>query len=74
MGLIKHSQTTQSSKFALSLQYLRKEVRDGAHFLHEDKHLYKLPLSFLMEGARHVQSIQNGPLVIFFAKSQEKKS
>ena len=61
MGMMKHSQNTQSNKFAISLHYLKKEVRDGVHFLHADKHLsfYKLALSNLMEVARHVQSIQN---------------
>ena len=65
MGMIKHSQSTQSNKFAISLQYLKKEVRNGVHFLHEDKHqnLYKLALSLLMEVARHVQNTQNRKLV-----------
>ena len=47
MGMIKHSQSTQSNKFAISLQYLKKEVRNGVHFLHADKHqsFYKLALS-----------------------------
>ena len=35
-GMIKHSQSTQSNKFAISLQYLKKEVKKGAHFLHAD--------------------------------------
>ena len=67
MGMIKHSQSTQSNKFAISLQYLKKEVRNGVHFLHADKHqnFYKLTLSFLMEVARHVQSTQNRKLVKF---------
>ena len=59
MGIIKHSQSSiQSNKFAISLQYLKKEVRDGVYFLHADNHqsLYKLALSFFMEVARHVQS------------------
>ena len=58
IGLIKHSQITQSNKSAISLQYLEKELMDGVHFLHADKHLcfYKLALSFLMEVTRHVQS------------------
>ena len=34
MHMIKHS---QSNKFAISLQYL-KEVRNGVHFLHTEKH------------------------------------
>ena len=38
MDMIKHSQSTQGNKFAISLQYLNKEVRDGVHFLHADKH------------------------------------
>ena len=38
MGMIKYSQSTQSNKFAISLQYLRKEVKDRVHILHEDKH------------------------------------
>ena len=37
MGMIKHSQSTQSNKFPVSLQYLKKEVRDGVIFLHADK-------------------------------------
>ena len=56
MGMIKHSQSTQSNKFAISLQNLKNEVRNGVHFLHADKHqsFYKLALSFLMKVARHV--------------------
>ena len=30
--MINHSQGTQSDKFALSLQYLEKEVMDRVHF------------------------------------------
>ena len=32
MGIIKNSQSTQNNKFAIFLQYLKKEVRDGVHF------------------------------------------
>ena len=38
MGMVKHSQSYQNSKFAMSLQYLKKEVRDEVDFLHADKH------------------------------------
>ena len=67
MDMVKHSQTTQSNKFAISLQYLKKEVRNGGHFWHADKHqsFYKLVLSFLMEVAKHVQNAPNRNLVIF---------
>ena len=61
MGIIRDS---QNSKFLISVQYLKKEVRDGVHF-------YKLAFSFLMEVARHVQGTQNRTLVIF-AISEEK--
>ena len=65
--MIKHFQITQSNKFAISLQYLRKEFRKGGHFWHADKcqSFYKLVLSFLMEVVRHVQNTQNRKLVIF---------
>ena len=67
MGLVKHSQITQSNKFAISLQYLKKEGRNGGHFWHADecRSFYKLVLTFLMEVARHVQNTQNRKLVIF---------
>ena len=38
MGMIKYSQNTRRNKFAISLQYLKKEVRNRVHFLHADKH------------------------------------
>ena len=73
MGKIKHSQITHSNKFAIFLQYLKKEVismsqeRHGVHFWHADKrqNFHKLVLSFLMEVARHFQNTQNRKLVIF---------
>ena len=42
--MIKYSQSTQSNKFAMSLQYLKKEVANGLHFLQADKYqsFYKL--------------------------------
>ena len=39
-------QTTQNNKFAISLQYLKKEVSDEVDFLHANKHE-----SFLQIGA-----------------------
>ena len=38
MGMVKYSQSLQNSKFAMSLQYLKKEVKDEVDFLHADKH------------------------------------
>ena len=60
MGMLKHSQSAQSDKFAISVQFLKKkEVRDGAHLLHAGKHqsFFKLALLFLMEVARDVPSL-----------------
>ena len=50
-GMIKHSQSTQSNKFAICLQYLKKEVRKAVHFLHADEHqsFSKSGLLFLMK-------------------------
>ena len=74
MGMIKHSQSTQSNMFAISLQYLKIEVRNGVHFLHADKHqsFCKMALSFLMEVARHVQSTQNRNLIMFLQYIKKK--
>ena len=38
MGMIKNSQITQSNKFAISLQYLKKKLWMKLIFLHADKH------------------------------------
>ena len=70
MGMIKHSQSTQSNNFAISLQYFKKEVRNRIHYLHADKHqsFYKLSLKlFLIEAARHAQSTPN-KMEIFLQK------
>ena len=34
----RHTQITQNNKFAISLQYLKKEVSDEVDFLHANKH------------------------------------
>ena len=34
----RHAQITQNNKFAISLQYLKKEVSDEVDFSHADKH------------------------------------
>ena len=65
--MIKCFHITESNKFAISLQYLKKEVRNGDHFWHAEKiqSFYKLVLSFLMEVVKHVQNTQNKKLVVF---------
>ena len=74
MGMVKRSQSYQKSKFLMSLQYLKKEVRDEVDFLHADKHQsflqvdfdtfgikisYKVILSFLMGMIKHSESTES---------------
>ena len=36
--IARHAQSSQNNKFAISLQYVQKEMSDEVYFLHEDKH------------------------------------
>ena len=36
--MARHAQITQNNKFAISLQYLTKEVSDEVDFLHAEEH------------------------------------
>ena len=71
MGMVKHSQSSQNSKFAISFQHLKIEVRDKVDFLHADKHQsflqvylntlgikvsYRVTLSLLMGMIKSTQS------------------
>ena len=74
IGTIKHSQSTQSNKFAVSLQYLKKEVKGEVHVLRADKHqsFFKLAFLFLMKMVRHVQSTQNRKSIIILQDLKKK--
>ena len=76
MGMVKQS---QNSKFAMSLQYLKREIRDEVGFLHADKHQLflqvnfhtlgikvscKVILSLLMGTIKHSESTQSNKFVI----------
>ena len=76
---MKHLQSYQNIKFAMSLLYLKKEVRDEVNFLHVSKHqnflqvdfnnlsikvFYKVILSFLMGMIKYSQSTQSNKLAI----------
>ena len=52
MGMVKDSQNSQKSKFVMSLQYLKKEVRDEVDFLHADKHQSFLQADFNTLGVK----------------------
>ena len=80
MWMFKHSQSSQNSKFAMSLKYLKKEVRDVTDFfLNEDKHQsflqvdfntlgikvsYKVILSLLLGMNKHFQHTQSNKFAI----------
>ena len=61
--MIRHSQITQSNKFALSLQYLKKWHANKRH-ANKRQSFCKLLLSLLMEVVIHVQNTLNRKLVI----------
>ena len=80
MWMVKHSQSSQNSNCAMSLQCLQKEVRDEDDFLHADKRhsfiqvdfntlvikvSYKVILSLLMGMIKHSQSTQSSKFEIF---------
>ena len=52
MEMVKHSQSSQNSKFAMSLQYLKKDVKDEVDFLHADKHQIFLKVYFSTLGIK----------------------
>ena len=49
------SQTFQISKFAISLQYLKKEVRDKVDFFHADKHEVSYQLNSTLWASNFLQ-------------------
>ena len=71
-GMFMHSQSSQNSKFAMSFQYLRREVRDEVNFCMQinisflqvdfktlgTKVSYKVILSLTMGMTKHYQSTQ----------------
>ena len=44
--VVRHARVTQNNKFAISLQYLKKELSDEVDFLHADKHERLLQIWF----------------------------
>ena len=61
MFVARNAQITENSKFAISLQYLRKKVSHEVDFLHEDKHksLIQIDTMILIWMVKHSQSSQN---------------
>ena len=64
----KNAQSTQNNKlFAISLQYLKKDVSDEVDFLHSDKHkdLLQIDAMILMEIVRHSQNSEKSKFSMF---------
>ena len=59
--MARHIQITQNNKFAISLEYLKKEVSDEVDFLHADKYesLLQIDTMILIGIVKHSQSSQN---------------
>ena len=70
----RHTQITQSNKFAISLQY--EWVNDEVDFLHADKHesSCKLMIWFLMGMVKHTQSFQNSKFAMSLQYLKKKTS
>ena len=88
MEIVKYSQSSQNSKFTMSLQYIKKEVGDEVDFLHVDKYqcslqvdfntfgikdAYKVILSLLLGMIKHSQSTQSNRFANIFTISQKKR-
>ena len=61
MCVARHPQITQNRKFAISLQYRKREVNDEVDFLHADQHenLLQADTIILIEMVKHFQTSQN---------------
>ena len=59
--MVRHAQVTQNNNFAISLQYLKQEVRGEVDFVHAEKHegFLQLNTMILIGMAKHSQSSQN---------------
>ena len=57
IGIVKHSQSSQNSKVTMSLQYLKKEVKKGVHFLLADEHQSFLHVDFNTLGIKDAYKV-----------------
>ena len=64
--MTRHARIIQNKKFAISLQYLKKETSAEVDFLHADKHdnLLQVDVMILMGMVKHSQSSQNSKFAI----------
>ena len=64
--MARHAQITQNNKFAISLQYRKKNVSDEVDFLHAEKYesLLQIGTMIFMGLVKHSQSPQNSKFVV----------
>ena len=64
--MARYAQITQNNKFAISPQYLKKELSDEIDFLHADKResLLQIDNMIMMGMVKHFQSSQNSKFAI----------
>ena len=70
-----HPQITQNNKFAISLQYLKKEVRGEVDFLHAEKYesLLEIDAMIFVGLVKHSQSSQNSKFAISLSNISKKE-
>ena len=70
--MTRHAQIILDNKFAISLQYLRKEGGNEVVFLHIDKHesLLQIDAMILMGMIKHSQNFQNSKIAISLLKKE----
>ena len=88
MGVVKHFQSSQNSKFTISLQYLKNEVIVEFDFFHVDKHqsflqvdfntldikdAYKVILSLLLGMIKHSRSTQSNKFANIFTITKKRR-
>ena len=66
LGIVRHAQSTQNNKFAISLQYLEKEMSDQINFLHAYKHesLLRIDTIILIGMVKHFGGFQNNKFLM----------
>ena len=83
LGMVKHLQSSQNSKFAMSLQYFKNEVRDEVGFFHASglkvgfntlgtKFSYKVILLLLMSMMKHSHNTQRNKFANLCNTSKKK--
>ena len=68
----RYAQITQDNKFAISLQYLKKELRDEVDFLHVDNYESLLQIDTMILILKHSERSQNSKfaMVLQYLKKQ----